>query len=232
MNYSIKVEQFSGPLDILLQLIEERKFDITKISLAEVTEQYFSRLQELESIAPEDLADFLVIATKLLLIKSQALLPYLHPEEDEGPDLESQLRVYRLFRDAGEQLQNLLKGRRFAYGRERVEYRTQDPWFAPPSQVNTMTLRQSFLEVLERLSPVVNLPKISLERTMTLKERLKTFQERLSNEAQLNFQQLIRESKNRSEVILNFLAILELVKQQVIMIEQEDHLSDITIRKL
>jgi segregation and condensation protein A len=81
--YKIKIEQFEGPLDLLLQLIEEQKLDITQMALSTVTEQYIAILDQNVSIPPEELADFLVVAAKLLLIKSKALLPYLSAEEED-----------------------------------------------------------------------------------------------------------------------------------------------------
>jgi len=80
----IKLENFSGPLDLLLHLIEEKQMDITTVSLSSVTEQFLAYLQEIDERSPEELASFLVVATKLLLLKSQALLPFLQVEEEEN----------------------------------------------------------------------------------------------------------------------------------------------------
>ena len=86
-NYEVQVEKFQGPLDLLLQLIERDEMDITQISLAQVTEQYIGYLEEVEELNPEEVADFLVVAARLLFIKSRVLLPTLNlggEEEVEG----------------------------------------------------------------------------------------------------------------------------------------------------
>ena len=100
--HKVKVDQFEGPLDLLLQLIEENKLEITKVSLAAVTEQYIQVLNQAakEQVKASDLADFLVIAARLLLIKSRALLPFLEwGQDDEGEELTKQLKIYKEYSD-------------------------------------------------------------------------------------------------------------------------------------
>jgi len=108
--HKIKIEDFEGPLDLLLQLIEKQKMDINQISLAKVTEQYIHFIESSDGISPGELADFLVIAAKLLLIKSRSLLPYLESEdEDSGFELEKQLKMYKLFAEAAERVRSILR---------------------------------------------------------------------------------------------------------------------------
>src|SRR3989344_5914455 len=104
--YSLKLEKFEGPLDLLLQLIERQELNITEVSLAAVTEQYLVYLSEHNDIAHEDLADFLVVAAKLLLLKSRLLLPelFVDDEEEAGTSLAEQLAVYRLYVKASHKL--------------------------------------------------------------------------------------------------------------------------------
>ena len=100
--YQVSTQQFTGPLDLLLQLVEKKNLAITELSLAQVTQEYVAFLNEQEEINPEDLADFLVIASTLLLIKSRSLLPslVLAPEEEtEIMDLETRLKIYKLYKD-------------------------------------------------------------------------------------------------------------------------------------
>ena len=95
----IKIDKFQGPLGLLLQLIEKEELDITEVSLAKISDQYIDSIKNTKNIDPGETADFLVIAAKLLFIKSKALLPYLYPEEEneEIEELESQLRMYKEF---------------------------------------------------------------------------------------------------------------------------------------
>ncbi len=104
MNAEFILEQFTGPLDLLLSLIDGQKLNISELSLSNVTEQFLNHLDKIENKKPEELADFLVIATRLLFIKSNRLLPQFTLEEDEGPSLEDQLRVYRAFVEASKKL--------------------------------------------------------------------------------------------------------------------------------
>src|SRR5664280_991792 len=100
-NYQIKTEQFEGPMDLLLQMTEEQKLDITRVSLAKTAYQYLQYIANTQNITLEHLADFLSVASRLILIKSKALLPMLEfteEEEEEIKDLEYQLAQYKKFK--------------------------------------------------------------------------------------------------------------------------------------
>ena len=112
MKAHFQLEKFSGPLDLLLSLIDEEKLDINELAISEVTEQYLRYLEAMEEKRPEELADFLVMATRLLLLKSKNLLPQLETDEEEGPSLEEQLRLYKAFVEASKKLnKKWLEGR-------------------------------------------------------------------------------------------------------------------------
>ena len=116
-----KLEQFEGPLDLLLQLIEDQKLEITNISLAQVTDQYIQYLNHAHDLRPEDLADFLVVAAKLLYLKSRALLPALRLDEEEADagELEKQLKIYKEYLDASKKIEQMIKAGHFAFAREK-----------------------------------------------------------------------------------------------------------------
>ena len=115
MTYFVKLEKFEGPLDLLLSLIEQEELSITDISLAKVTDGYLTAVRTAKEIEPEELADFLVIAAKLIFIKSRILLPGLEVE-DEGPSLEAQLKLYKDFVEASHTIEAMLKKKRFMFG--------------------------------------------------------------------------------------------------------------------
>ena len=119
---NVRLEQFEGPLDLLVQLIHENKLNISEISLANITEQYLAYLVEVEERFPEELADFLVIATRLLLIKSKLFLPVSDEEEDDEERLSSQLKIYKTFVDASQAVQSLISRRRFLYARPMTRW--------------------------------------------------------------------------------------------------------------
>src|SRR3989344_4119781 len=95
MHYTFKLEEFEGPLELLLKLIEDEKLDITTISLAKVSDQYLAYIKNEEELPSEEVADFLVVAAKLIYVKSKYLLPALQLEEEDGEDLEQQLKIFR-----------------------------------------------------------------------------------------------------------------------------------------
>ncbi len=232
MSYNIKLEQFEGPLDLLLQLIEQNELDITQVSLAQVTDQYIKYLNQLEYLNPGMLADFLVIAAKLLLIKSKALLPYLKmDEEDEGEELEKQLKIYKEFLEASKVVNKILLKKRFAYAREKMPV-TDIPLFNPPKSLTGEKLAKVFHEVLKDIEPIVNLPKKSLGRIISISEKINQIRDKILQKASINFEELVKNSKDKTEVVVSFLALLELVKQKSVSVIQKDKFSEIKIMKV
>ena len=230
--YKIKVEKFEGPLDLLLSLIEKEKLDITQVSLAGVTEQYIHFIEESESISPEELADFLVIAAKLLLIKSKILLPYLQQgeEEDSGLELEQQLKMYKLFVEATANVERLLKKRKFSYFRESSKM--FEAIFIPPKNIKKSDLRNVFYAIIKGIEPVITFIKRAVRKSISLREKIFHIKEILMKAEESNFNELLSQAKSKTEIIVTFLALLELVKQRDIAVMQDDMFSDITIKKI
>ena len=112
--YEVKLEQFQGPLDLLLQLIEKQEMDITEVSLAQVADSYIEYINQMGQLNPEEVADFLVVASKLIYIKSKVLLPELDLEE-EGIDLEKQLKMYKEYYQATKKIQKSISKKKFNY---------------------------------------------------------------------------------------------------------------------
>src|SRR3989338_2895506 len=118
MSTDLKLEKFEGPLDLLLQLVDQEKLSITEIALSKITEQFFSYLDTLEKNRPEELADFLVVAARLIFLKSHNLLQYVNPqEEDAGPALADQLKLYKQYVKASKTINILWQAGKMAYGR-------------------------------------------------------------------------------------------------------------------
>ena len=233
MDYKVKLEQFQGPLDLLLRLIEQEELDITEISLAKVTQQYIKHLEKIEELYPEELADFLVVATKLLLLKSRTLLPYLDIEEDEDEtNLEEQLKIYREYAQASKVIDSILKKGKFAYGRSKISYVKEEVIFSPPKkQITTEELFELFKEALKALEPIVRLPKAAIEKAVTLKEKICLIEKILEKEVNTSFDKLTKKSKNKTDIVITFLALLELVKKQMVCAKQKGQFEDIVIEK-
>ncbi|MHB8871411.1 MAG: segregation and condensation protein A [Candidatus Doudnabacteria bacterium] len=228
----IKVQQFDGPLDLLLQLIEEQKMDITQIALATVTEQFLQHIRQLEIIDPTSLADYLSVAAKLLVIKSKAILPTLELEKEEEEiaiDLEAKLLLYKKFKEAAKYLKTLDNKRKQSFERE-VSF-DEKISFYPDPDVNTDTLKNCILNTLKSLEEINNLPKATVKEVISIQEKINSLQNLLTEKIQTRMSDLIATAKDKTEVIVTFLALLELIKQRILTVEQEQIFSEIIIKK-
>lgn len=228
MPYQIESEQFSGPLELLLQLIEQEELDITKVSLAQVAEQYLRYVQASPQIHPDELADFLVIAARLLLLKSKVLLPNLELP-DEGPDLATQLKLYKEFATAAKGIEQMIGQGRYSYAREKLPSGVL-PEFSPPPGLTVERLAELFGNVLEHVRPLVELPQKTLERVVSIEEKIAHIRDRLVNAVKTSFRQLVGRG-DKAEAIVSFLALLELMKQRHVTLHQDELFSDITIHR-
>lgn len=233
-------EKFSGPLGLLLSLIEKEELDITEISLAKIADDYICQIRQSDKIEAEETADFLLIAAKLLFIKSKALLPYLYAaEEDEDlDDLTSQLKMYQEFIAASVNIKNkLLEGKRLYLPNLSKGFRFQGsgPSFSPPLKLNIDILHNKFLDLLEILRNELErrdkekLVVESLEAKISIDDKISSIKDLLLKKFKLNFSHLLSRAKSRTEVIVSFLAVLELAKQKELYFEQDELFSDITI---
>lgn len=226
----IKDKSFNGPLDLLLQLIEKEELDISQVSLASVTDQYIASLQAMEELPVDELADFLVIAAKLLLIKSRLLLPGEPIIDDSGIELERQLKMYQAFVEASKKVAKLFNRHRVLYPREG--YATMEPIFNPPEHVKIDHLREIFADVLKELEPITRLPQTVIVRTINIRQKIEQITERLLAEKAMSFHQLLQNSNNKTEVIITFLAVLEMVKLRTAAVVQESLYADVNITAL
>jgi len=231
MSYTVKLEQFEGPLDALLQLIEMEKLDISEVSLATVTDDYIKLLEANPDLPPEELADFLVVASKLLLLKSKTLLPYLQfgTDDDDGPDLESQLRIYKSYLDASKVVEEMVGHRRFLYVHEKLP--AVEIGFSPPQKLTVVQMRDLFVGVIKRLEPIIKPKREVLERTVSIHDKIKQIQDMMSRTSKISFRTLVETASSRLEIIVSFLALLELVKQRNVQVTQTGRFDDIAIVK-
>ncbi len=230
MLAELKLEKFEGPLDLLLQLIDQEKLSITEVAIAKVTEQFFLYLDKLEEDRPEKLADFLVVATKLIHLKSHSLLRYAMPEtEDNGPALADQLKLYKQYVDASRTIISLWQQGKIAYG--RIEPPIKNKEFALPTNVNQDNLYKAMTGLLRRLKPVEALPKVTIDHSVSVKQKIDVIRNLLKGNKEFSFNTLLSSAQNKSEVIMNFLAVLELVKEKSIFVKQSLSFDDMLIVK-
>ncbi len=229
----VKLQQFEGPLDLLLSLIEEQKLSITDIALAEVTEQFLNYVKQLEQIEPTALADYLNIAAKLLVIKSKAILPSLEVAEDDEAepeeDLTSKLVLYKKFKEVARYLRQVDSQSQQGFIRTAVF--SQRVNFFPDPNVTAQTLHDSILKVLQQLKELDNLPKARVKEAVSIQEKISHLQDSLASRIETSLSELLAEAKNKDEVIVTFLALLELIKQRIFSVEQELLFTDVKIKK-
>lgn len=230
MPTELKLEKFEGPLDLLLQLIDQEKMDISEIALSKITEQFFSYLDTLEKNRPEELADFLVVAARLIFLKSHNLLQYVNPqEEDAGPALADQLKLYKQYVEASKTINILWQAGKVAYG--RIEPPIKNKEFVLPSNADKNNLYNSIMFLLARLKPVEPLPKVTVDHSISVKQKIDSIRHFLKTNKEFSFKNLLSSAKNKTEVIVNFLAVLELVKEKSIMVKQTLAFEDMLIVK-
>ncbi len=228
----IKLQQFEGPLDLLLSLIEQQQLDITKISLAQVTEQFLIYVKQLGQIDATEVADYLNIAAKLLVIKSKSILPTLEietPEEEAEEDLESKLIRYKQFKEAAKYFKNLDSNGLQSFTRTLVF--SERIHFFPDPAVTPNTLREALAKVADALKELDNLPKAKIREAVSISDRISALQLQLSSQIETKMSDLIANAKNKEEVIITFLALLELIKQRMFSVNQDELFTDITIRR-
>jgi len=230
-TYEVRLPEFQGPLAVLLDLIERARLDITRLALAQITEQFLDYVETMPEPPAEVLSAFLVVAARLLYIKSRALLPRPpspeEPEEDAGEALVQQLRIYRRFRRAGEWLQA-----RAEAGWHCFPSRFSGPAALPPlldlRETDRETLRRYARRLLRPQAP----PPVTLPRPrVPVRERLRALLHSLRRRTRLSFFRWLRETHavERSVIVASFLALLELLKRRQVRAEQPEPFGDIWI---
>jgi segregation and condensation protein A len=231
-HYQIRLPVFEGPLDLLLHLIEREELDVTTVALAQVTDQYMAYLAELERRQVKELTDFLVIAAKLLLIKSLALLPRppaLSPgTEDVGDELVHQLQIYKRFKEIAALLhEREVQG---LHGYVRI---APFPRLEPQldlGDVNAYDLLAAVQEALDAL-PAPPVGEVVTPITVTIADQIAHIEEQLARRRQVRFREVLSQSTTRVEIIVTLLALLELIKQDRVQVWQERPFGKIVIER-
>ncbi|MDY6874684.1 MAG: segregation/condensation protein A [Chloroflexota bacterium] len=219
-------------MDLLLHLIEREELDISSVALAQVTDQYLTHLAELERRQVKELADFLVVAAKLLLIKSQSLLPRppaLVPEaEDVGDELVRQLQIYKRFKEIAALLHEREKQGLRGYVRIAPL-----PHVEPQLDLGDVTLQGLLSAVQEALDAMPTPPaeKIVTPITVTIAGQITCIESQLTRRRQVRFREILSAATTRVEIIVTLLALLELIKQDQVRVRQERLFGEIIIEQ-
>jgi segregation and condensation protein A len=230
-SYQVQTEVYEGPLDLLLQLIERAELDITRLALAQVTDQYLERLHGLQGYTTEEVSAFLVIAVRLLQIKSEALLPRppsREPgEEDPSEALAQQLIAYKRYRQIAELLAK----------RETADLRTHLRLASPTKAESVFDLNGLGLEdlvmaarfILNKTDRRTSLGNIVTVPKVTIREKIQLIARILCNGGQATFRALLGGKRSRLDIVVTFLAVLELVKLQFVQVHQAGLFDEIEV---
>ena len=225
MSTNVQLEIFEGPLDLLLHLIKKSEVSITDIPIAAITEQYLATLELMQTLNLDVAGEFLVMAATLIHIKSRMLLPAGETEaddEDEGADPRDQLvrrlLEYQRFKEAAEQLEQREILTRDVFVRSAAPAEAPTP--AGFREVSVLELLSAIRRVIERL-PKDNVHEVTLDK-ITVRQKMTFLLDTLSRQPQVMFEALFSDVKTRMEVVVTFLAMLELVKVRAIRIVQEE----------
>lgn len=229
--YQVQTEVFEGPLDLLLSLIEKRKLLINEISLAKVADDFIAYVKRHPEFPLGEAAHFVLIASTLVLIKSKSLLPQLSlaPEEEENiEDLQARLKAYQRVRDAAQRLRTRF-GSRILFSRNHVP--APDVVFMPDERTSVSDLRLAIGSVLENLpKQEEQLPKATVKQVVSLEEMIERLTQRVQGAIATSFKEFSGMGKEeRVTVAVSFLAMLELVKQGLLRVEQSSRFSDIVM---
>lgn len=230
-NYSIATPVYEGPLDLLLQLIERAELDITKLSLALITDQYLDYIHQLADLAADEVSAFLVIAARLLQIKSEALLPrppQREPgEEDPGEALARQLIVYKRYREIAGILNH----------REEAGLRTYLRLAPPPKLESSYDLTGITIddiaiaaqEIFTDMALADALNMVVPPSRVTIREKITLITSILHHKKMVSFRSLVNDGNSRLDIVVTFLAMLELIKRHLVRVSQDGLFGDISL---
>lgn len=233
-NYKVALEVFEGPLDLLLYLIKKEEIDIYDIPIEKITKSYLQYIELMKMLDIDIAGEFLIMAATLMYIKSRMLLPeddrpVLEEEEDDPRfDLVRQLIEYKKFKEAAEKLRDK------EYEQSNVFTRITGKETAPleegekPLDVNIFDLISAFSDVLKRVDEV-SLRQMFDDR-FTVADKIMYLSERLAREKTVKFTELFSEATTRPEIIVTFLALLELIRLKQVCAIQEEPFGDIFIK--
>lgn len=240
--YNLKTDKFEGPLELLLSLIEDRKFFVNEISLASVTDDYLKYIKGLSEVDNDEkinnISSFVLTAATLILVKSRSLLPNISLTEDEKEninDLELRLKLYEIIKRASLDIKN-------DFGK-KIIFKPEDriwslPVFSPDPLINKNNIAKIIDEVINQLpKPKEPMPELEIKKVVKIEEVIDSLTNRIQNALNLSFKEFSQGAKAETKeeakvnVIISFLAMLELVREGIIDVVQNSSFEDIAISK-
>jgi segregation and condensation protein A len=227
-SFTVRSDTFAGPLETLLDLIEARKLPISEVSLAEVTDAYIAYVQSLPAMPLAETSQFVLVASTLLLIKSRSLLPIMDVTEDERKsvhELEQRLKRLRVIREAAKLL-------RRNWGLHPLELAHRAPertTIFSPADAHLESVHSAADRILATIPKEDVRETASVAPVLALEEVIVTLRNRLTSAFRTKFSDVVRSARDKHEVIVYFLAMLELVRAGTASVVQDRLFEDITI---
>ncbi len=228
MAFHIKIDAFEGPLDLLLDLIEKRKLFVSDISLAQVADDYITHVRSLAALPISDTAHFLLVASTLVLIKSKSLLPDLTLSGEEESDidmLKRRLAILARMRKEGNRMAGMF-GERVMFSRHHAKNETVV--FAPDRETTAPGLLTAIRRVVAAFPKPERLPEAIVKKVVSLEEMMERLAERVKTSLKMSFRSFAGRAE-RAEMVVSFLALLELVRQGVMDAVQPERFGDISM---
>ena len=228
-GFTVRTAAFEGPFALVLDLVEKRKLLVNDLSLSQVTDDFIAHVKSQAQFPMEDAADFIQVAATLLLIKSKSLIPDLElsgEEEEDVEDFKRRLAMYERAREAARELSRL-------YGRNvmvSAGERTPEPMFAPSKDATVANLQKALEDALAELEKEEPLQEARVRPMVTIEEMMDRLLDRVRGALSVSFKEFSGDAKEKVEIIVSFLALLELVKQGNVDADQHEDFSDIRIR--
>jgi segregation and condensation protein A len=230
-NYTIATPVYEGPMDLLLQLIERAELDITKLSLALITDQYLDYIHTLTDLDADEVSAFLVIAARLLQIKSEALLPRPPQrevgEEDPGEALAKQLVIYKRFREIA-----AILDQREANGKRTYLRVAPPPKIEGSYDLSGITIDDiaaAAQEIFADLNRADALSTVVPPSRVTIREKISLITDYLHRQKSVSFRSLLNHENSRLDIVVTFLAMLELIKRHMVRVSQDGLFGDISL---
>lgn len=229
-EYTVRTAGFEGPLDLLLELVTKRKLFVNDISLASVTDDFISYLEEHEEFPISESAEFIVVASTLMLVKSRSLLPTIELSEEEEEnihDLEIRLAEYARFKELSAELGKIF-GKKVIF--EKTPSKNIQPVFSPDSKTDTENMLSALRSVLESLPKKEPVATAVVRKVASLEETIEKLAERIALASRMGFRDFYGKEmgvsgpltqEKKISIIVGFLAMLELVKRGAIRVTQE-----------
>lgn len=232
-TFAIDTEKFQGPIELLLDLIERQKLHISEVSLSKVADDFIAYIERVGELPISDTANFVYVASILLLIKSKSLLPGLELTEEENSDisdLERRLAILKLLKEQAKVIESI-------YGKEIIFSREGGAQsmivFAPAPNVTSLDLQQAILDIIKRTPIKEQLSEKTIRKVVSLDDMINKLHSRISSALSMSFREFSGLGKEeRVAVVVSFLAMLELVKRGVVMVSQSDMFEDIQMETI